>query len=281
MKRVVFKIGLVIPAIVVILWFTHGHGPETREPHGQSISTNRASPHVSPAGDLLTGFHAIASDTDCVRRDAGLAEIAVRWVGRNACEALDFARQLPAGELRDTFLRQLLVAWAGKDVEAALSWSDQLENESEHKHARSVVCIAFSEISGNCDHALELAIQHGADEGGDGLLENLAMQWAARETKAALEWVRQQPAGEWRDRLMARVAFVLAKSDPFNAACHVAEEMEPGPMQNEAIISVLHQWAMSDFTAASDWAGTLPTGVLRERAMNELTGLRSSVQLND
>jgi hypothetical protein len=279
MKRAVFKIGLAIPAIVVIVWFTHGHKPQTSGPQEQSVSSNRTSPHVSAASGFLTGFHAIASDTDGVRRDAGLAELAGRWVGKDPGEALDFARQLPAGEVRDTFIRQLLVAWAGENVEAALSWSDQLENESEHKHVRSVICIAFAEISGKCDQALELAIQHGAEEGGDGLLENLAMQWAARETKAPLEWVRQQPAGEWRDRLMARVAFVLAKSDPFNAACHVAEEMEPGPMQHEAVISVLHQWAKTDFAAASDWAGNLPTGPLQERAMNELTGSRSSVQI--
>lgn len=282
MKRVVFKIGLAIPAIIMIVWFTHAQRPETSEPQEmQSTTASRASPHASPAGDFPTGFHAIARGEDRIRRDAGLAELAARWMGKNPLEALDFARQLPAGEVRETFLRQLLVTWAGKDIKAALSWSDQLENDSERKDARSILCVAFSEISGNSDQALELAIQHGAEEGGDGLLENLTMQWAARETPAALEWARHQPAGEWRDRLMARVVFVLAKSDPFNAACHVAEEMEPGPMQNEAIISVLHQWAMSDFTAASDWAGTLPTGMLHDRAMNELAGLRSSVRLND
>ena len=54
-------------------------------------------------------------------------------------------------------------------------------------------------------------------------------------------------------------------------------QMEPGPMQNEAMLSVLHQWAKSDLAAASDWAGNLPTGVLRDRAMNELAGLQNPV----
>ena len=266
----------------MIVWLTHGHKPETSEPQENPFtSTSRASAHASLLGDFPTGFHAIVLGEDCVRRDGELAELAGRWMEKNPLEALDFARQLPAGEVRETFLRQLLVSWAGKDIQAALSWSDQLENEAERKYARSMLCVAFSEQSGKPDQALELALQHGAEEGGDGLLENLTMQWAARETPAALEWTCHQPAGEWRDRLMARVVFVLAKSDPFNAACHVAKEMEPGPMQNEAAISVLHQWAMSDFTAASNWAETLPAGMLRDRAMNELTGLRGPVRLND
>jgi hypothetical protein len=279
MKRHFFiKAGLAIPALVAAVWFAHDFRSITMAPRErQPTSARPASPPPSPAGDFITGFHATASGKDCVRRDAGLAEIAGRWVGKNPREALEFARRLPAGEVRETFLRQLLVAWAEKDADAALSWSDQLENDAERLRSQATVCTELAKEKPR--QALELAIGHGADEGiGDGLLENLTMQWADREPAPALEWVRQQPTGEWRDRLMARVVFVLAKSEPFNAACHVAEEMEPGPMQNEAIISVLHQWAMSDFPAARDWAETLPTGVLRERAMNELTGLRNSVR---
>lgn len=267
-----------IPVILTVVWFTHGHRTETSEPsETRTPSSNRAASHASPGGDLPGSFHTIAGDQDTIHRDADLAALARRWVGKDPREALDFARRLPPGEVRETFLRQLSVTWAGKDIKAALAWSDQLENESERRHVRSLMCIAFSETGGNSGQALELAIEHGADEGGDGLLENLTMQWATRETPAALEWARRQPAGEWSDRLMARVVFILAKSDPFHAACQVAEEMEPGPMQNEAMLSVLHQWAKSDLAAASDWAGNLPTGVLRDRAMNELAGLQNSV----
>ena len=282
MQRILVSAGTALSLIGMMVWFTHRPRPETAEPpETRSASGSRASAHASPAGDFSAGFHAIAHDEDRVRRAAELTKLAERWIEKNPLEALDFALRLPAGELRETFLRQLLGTWAGKDVQAALSWSDGLETEAERKHARSMLCIAFSEKSGKPDQAIELAVRHGAEEGGDGLLENLTMQWAARETPAALEWARRQPAGEWRDRLMARVVFVLAKSDPFDAACQVAKEMEPGPIQNEATISVLHQWAMSDFAAASDWAETLPACALRDRAMNELAGLRSSVPSGD
>jgi hypothetical protein len=88
--------------------------------------------------------------------------------------------------------------------------------------------------------------------------------------------VQSQPAGDLHDRLIARVAFALAGSAPFKAACYVAEKMQAGPIQNEAVISVLHQWAKTDIVGASDWAENLQDDVLRERATNELAGLRNS-----
>jgi hypothetical protein len=180
MKRILFGGVIAIPVIVTVVWFTHGRRPETSAPCEIRTPSDRASSHSSPGGDLPRRFHAIAGDQDPIRRDAGLAELAGRWVGKNPREALDFARRLPSGEAREIFLRQLSVTWAGKDIKAALAWSDQLGNESERRHVRSLMCIAFSELDGDSGQALELAIEHGADEGGDGLLENLAMQWAAR-----------------------------------------------------------------------------------------------------
>lgn len=275
MKRVFFKIGLAIPAIAAAAWFTHSHGPETEAlREKRATSTRRESAHASPAGDFITGFQATAGGKDSVRRDAGLAEIAGRWVGRNPREALEFARRLPAGEVRETFLRQLLVAWAEKDANSALSWSDQLENDAERRRVRATICTGFAKE--NPRQALEMAIGHGADEGiGDGLLENLTMQWADREPAPALEWVRSQPSAEWKERLVARVAYVLTRTDPRAAACRVAEDMEPGPAQNEAVISVVHQWAQLDAEAADRWVGELPPGALQERALSELAGIRT------
>jgi hypothetical protein len=126
----------------------------------------------------------------------------------NPRETLDFVRQLPAGDLRDTSLDSCW--WPGTTKEAMGCWE--------------------------------------------------IWPCSGRPMKRQPRWngCVSNPPAKWNDRLMARVAFVLAKSDPFNAACHVAEEMEPGPMQNEAIISVLHQWTLSDFTAASDGRNTFP-----------------------
>lgn len=186
---------------------------------------------------------------------------------------MEFARSQPAGDARDTFLRQLLIAWAEKDAASALDWSDRIEDGAERRNARSTLCSAIAQT--NPRLALELAVQHGAGEdANDGLLENLAMQWAERDPEAVMAWVRSQPIGELHDQLIARAAFILAKSDPHRAARQVAKEIPPGPMQDEAVISVLHQWMMKDPQAAASWAADFPEGDLRSRALNEIVSQR-------
>jgi hypothetical protein len=227
------------------------------------------------AQDISTAFSGIVGETDCVRRDARLLALAGRWIDASPEDALGFAFGLPPGEVRDTFLRQLCVGWARKDAEEALAWSDRLDHAADRRRVRETICHAVAESDPRL--ALGLALRHGTDgDGSDGLLENLSMQWADREPAAALDWVRTQPGGEWHDRLMARVAFVLSKSDPYSAACRVAEEMEPGPAQTEAILSVLHRWTAVDPRAAADWVRDFPPGSLRDRALGELAGGPSS-----
>lgn len=110
------------------------------------------------------------------------------------------------------------------------------------------------------------------------LLENLVGQWATRDLQASYEWVQEQQPGEFRDGLMERISFVGSQSDPVSAAQIVIEEMTPGPQQNEAAISVLHQWAQIDLNAAAAWAAKFGDGDLRKRAMAEVEGIRKSRQ---
>ena len=111
-----------------------------------------------------------------------------------------------------------------------------------------------------------------------GLLENLVGQWAAQDLQASYQWVLQQQPGESRDVLLERIAFVGSQSSPVAAARIVTDEMTPGQTQTEAAISVLHQWALRDLNAAAAWADAFPEGPLRQRAINEIEGLRKSQQ---
>jgi hypothetical protein len=106
-----------------------------------------------------------------------------------------------------------------------------------------------------------------------GLIGNLAQQWATADISAAREWTSLQPRGEVRSELVSRIGFVMSQDDPPAAAGYVLEELDAGEAQTEAVISVLHQWALKDPTAAGSWAGTFPAGALRERALQELAGI--------
>ena len=138
--------------------------------------------------------------------------------------------------------------------------------------SRATVCLSLAEEDPR--HAVTLALAHGADEDDDsGLLECLTMQWCEKESGAALDWALTQPRGEWQDRLVARASFVLSKSDPVRAGSLVSG-LEPGVLQDEAAMAVLHQWALKDPSAALEWAEGFPEPALRERALAEISNLR-------
>lgn len=103
-----------------------------------------------------------------------------------------------------------------------------------------------------------------------GVLENLALQWAAADLSAARTWIDARPAGETKARLVARIGFLWAQTDPRAAANYILDQMSPGDIQAEAAISVLHQWAQQDPAAALAWAQSFPTGDLRDRALSEM-----------
>ena len=211
-------------------------------------------------------------------RPAGASEVKSRERSNGPAGAADpaesLARAFALGKSseRDVLVRELLSAWASRDAEAALDWVSSLEDAAARRTARATVCLSLAEEDPR--HAVTLALAHGADEDDDsGLLECLTMQWCEKESGAALDWALTQPRGEWQDRLVARASFVLSKSDPVRAGSLVSG-LEPGVLQEEAAMAVLHQWALQDPSAALEWAEGFPEPALRERALAEISNLR-------
>jgi hypothetical protein len=186
--------------------------------------------------------------------------------------ALTLAFALEKGIDRQSRIRDLLATWAIRDAEAALDWVSSIEDPAARRSARSTVCFALAEKDPR--RAVTLALAHGADEDDDGgLLETLTMQWCEKECETVVDWVREQPPGEWRERLLSRVSFVLSKSDPA-AAAHLISGLKPGTVQDEAAMAVLHQWALQDSSAALRWAEAFSEPILRGRALAEISNLR-------
>ena len=211
-------------------------------------------------------------------RPAGAPEVKSRERSNGPAGAADpaesLARAFALGKSseRDVLVRELLSTWASRDAEAALDWVSSLEDAAARRTARAAVCLSLAEEDPR--HAVTLALAHGADEDDDsGLLECLTMQWCEKESGAALDWALTQPRGEWQDRLVARASFVLSKSDPVRAGRLVAG-LEPGVLQEEAAMAVLHQWALQDPSAHSSAAEGFPEPALRERALAEISNLR-------
>ena len=241
---------------------------------------SRVFPLMAAAGLCAIVVSNSAPSLASRRADAGRGTAAIiRPVGGvpetngDPAEALARAFALGKGSGRETLVRDLLCGWAARDGEAALNWVAALENPAVRRSARATVCLALAEKDPR--HAVVLALVHGADEGDDGgLLESLTTQWCEKESEAALDWALTQPPGEWKNRLVARASFALSKLDPVRAA-HLVSGLEPGILQNEAAMAVLHQWALKDSSAAFEWAEGFSEPALRERALTEISNLRN------
>jgi hypothetical protein len=102
-------------------------------------------------------------------------------------------------------------------------------------------------------------------------------QWAGRDFVAALDCAERQPAGRWREEMFGWLALVIARVDPAEAATMTERDMKPGPVRNETVIAILHQWAHIDLARAAAWADSFARGPFRDRALDEVAGFMSDV----
>src|SRR5205085_6627404 len=149
--------------------------------------------------------------------------------------------------------------WARQNPHEALNWLQSADAGQARDTVAEIVCARVAES--NPAEAVSLAERYAG--GCSNLLENLVHQWAGRHEPAATAYAISKPPGEERDRLLSRVAFTRSKENPIEAAKLVVEWISPGQVQNEAAISVLHQWALRDQNAALAWAQTFPDDGLR------------------
>ena len=161
--------------------------------------------------------------------------------------------------------------WARQSPAEALTWLPSAPAGETRDIVAEIVCARVAES--NPSEAVSLAESYSG--GCSNLLENLVHQWTERDEPAATAYALQKPPGEERDRLLSRVAFTRSKGYPADAAKLVAEWISPGDVQNEAAISVLHQWALRDPKAALAWAQLFPEESLRDRALKEVWNIFS------
>jgi hypothetical protein len=156
--------------------------------------------------------------------------------------------------------------WARKNPQDALAWMLNAPAGEKRDTVAEVTCAQVAES----DPARAVSLAEGYSGGCSNLLENLVHQWAEQNEPAARAYAMIKPPGEERDRLLSRVAFARSKENPIEAANLVTEWISPGEVQNEAAISVLHQWALRDPNAALAWAQSFPEETLRDRALKEV-----------
>ena len=86
----------------------------------------------------------------------------------------------------------------------------------------------------------------------------------------AAAWISAAWKTEESDRFWAAGVRMMAEKSPADAAQLAIEHISPGPAQDEAVISILHQWWRQDRAAAAAWVALFPESPLRTRAEREI-----------
>jgi hypothetical protein len=123
--------------------------------------------------------------------------------------------------------------------------------------------------------AVELAAKLDPSRRSDDLMEDLVQQWAGADLLAAAAWVKLNTSGDEQARLLQRVGFVLSQTNPADAAEFVLAQIPPGPVRDEAVMTVVNQWGNRNLAAAAAWVQTFSDGPLQERAVVELEGIEN------
>lgn len=204
--------------------------------------------------DLL----AAAQLPDIVRRDPGLAARLLE---------LEFS-----AKRRDVLIRHLSRVWGEVDVEGALAWAQALPDAHERAVARRAICLAQSRTDPaaavrNCANDAEAAAE----------LQGVFQTWAASDVASAGEWLAAQPANAGTEKLRLRYVQVLSRTDPREALRIAQENFAGDPDRDEAMIAVVHQWAIREPRAAWDWATNQAPDHLRSRVFAEIEGLEDYV----
>lgn len=136
------------------------------------------------------------------------------------------------------------------------------------------VCLQVAQE--NANYSVKAAEKYDLGSNSGRVMENLANRWAVQDFPAAAIWIKAQPAGENRDQMVMRLALVQAATHPSEAGRLIVEEIPEGPVQTEAVISVIYQWAGKDLPGACGWVGLFPESPLRDRAESELANIAAT-----
>lgn len=249
-----------------------------RAPEGKgdpaSVKSKRAGTSSETIAALEKRIRSLLASEDPADHELVFSSLFPKLISTHPDEAARIAESMGEGPSRQRLLRIVAQEWAKRDPKAAENWAAKLADANERNEYLSAVC--FQVAQGNPRDAMVMAQQHGLSNGPGAVMENLVQQWGAKDFTGAVSWVRELPVGTARDEMLFRLAFVQSQSSPAEAAAMVAKEISPGPQQDEATISIVHQWGQRDLAAASAWVELFPPGDFRERAESELAGIKAN-----
>lgn len=220
-----------------------------------------------PAGELRPTLDALSP----AELQGGFgATLFRRWARSDPLAAARWAMACADGPARLALVQAAAVFWTQQDLPAARAWWSSLPASADGR--RFLSAMAFEALNVDPVQALALTIDLRADERRDELMRHALAAWAAAKPLAAAAWVRELPAGDERDRLIAESIPALAEKNAAVAAQLALDCLPPGIQRDDAIVSVVQAWARKAPKTAAAWVEQFPAGPLQSAAITQLVG---------
>ena len=256
---------------------------ETTAPAGSSIVTpkighdvdgmktrTKGSRRTNTATNVEEDVLAMLRSPETEGRHLALEVLLPDLIGTDIVKAAERVATLEPWASADDATRILLDAWAGRDPEAASAWCRE---RPDHAARERWLAYACNKAAAN-DPAAAMRIAERHEIAKDSRISGQVLHhWAKSDLPAAMQWIESQTDVALRDDSWRSLLMSISESDPRIAATLAADQISCESIQEEAVISVLHQWILKDRNAAASWVALFPEGPLRTRAEEELHGL--------
>lgn len=238
---------------------------------GHDTATARASTRSARREMVSTNADeavlALLRSPEATGKQLALEALLPDLIEKDLDKAAEVVGKLEPWASADDAIRTLLGTWATRDPHSAATWCCEHVDDAERNRWLAYVCNKAA--ASNPGEAMRLAEKHGI-----AMDTNVSGQvlhyWARSDLPAARRWIERETDTEFRDHSWRSLVMSLSESNPGSAATLAAEQISSESIQEEAVISVLHQWILKDRNAAAAWVKLFPEGPLRERAEGEL-----------
>jgi hypothetical protein len=195
-----------------------------------------------------------------------------RWLNQNPEAAATWLASRPdtTAEQASLVARRLLSLEGGfqkyLDQVPSGEWREKILNAA-----------GFEIASTNPQQAIAFADRMSPGQNRTALFQSSGFEWARTDPDAAMKWVSEIEDNALREQVSAWTAKGLASNDPEKAATWLVASVKNEELLLSAAQSVVRSWAANSPAAAADWVAHFPTGPVQNEALETLMAFWSGI----
>ena len=173
---------------------------------------------------------------------------------RDFSAALRLAESLPRSMPQEAAGEELVELWAGTDAAAALAWADA---HLQSRRLQSYDLIMDSAVAADAKGAAFLAATLPAGNGRDRAIARVAWQWSKNDADAAMDWVATLPADSARRAAFSAMGGDWVARNPRKAAGWM-QAAPAAEVPDFLVHRAARQLALQEPADALKWAASMP-----------------------